>query len=73
MTQFLILFFSGSSIFFLSRKDHWQKWGFVLGLCGQPFWIWSAYHSGQWGIFFVSLWFTYRHIVGIANHFSRRT
>ena len=69
MIQFFILIFSCSSIFLFSTKKHF-KYGFILGLCGQPFWIYTAWTAGQWGVFLVSIWFTVSHIRGITNHFK---
>jgi hypothetical protein len=64
--QIAILIFSCSSIWALSSKRYFL--GFILGLCGQPFWIYSSLTAGQYGIFLVSLWFTGNHIKGIINH-----
>jgi hypothetical protein len=68
MEQIAILLFSCSSIFALSNKKY--KLGFILGLCGQPFWFYTSYQSNQWGIFLVSIWFTISHINGLIKHQS---
>jgi hypothetical protein len=65
MEQFAILLFSCSSIWALSGKRYLL--GFILGLCGQPFWIYTSFKNDQWGVFLVSLWFTGNHIRGIIN------
>ncbi len=36
-----------SATFLVARKN---KWGFVLGLASEPFWILTAYYNHQWGI-----------------------
>lgn len=41
-----------------------RRVGSLIGLIGQPFWLWSTFEAGQWGMFVVSAWFTYRYIVG---------
>ena len=33
------------------KKASRRKWASVFGLLSQPFWFYSAYHSGQWGVF----------------------
>jgi hypothetical protein len=33
----------------------WRKWSPVIGIIGQPFWIWDTFMSQTWGIFFVSV------------------
>lgn len=68
--QIAITLFSCLSISLLSSKKFF-KYGFVAGLCGQPFWIYTSWDNGQWGIFLVSLWFTGAHIRGIRNHWRR--
>lgn len=64
--QAAILVFSCLSIWALSGKRY--RLGFISGLCGQPFWIWTAWEAGQWGVFLVSLWFTGNHVRGLWNH-----
>ena len=27
-----------------------QRWACVFGLISQPFWFWSVWRSGQWGV-----------------------
>lgn len=68
ISQIAIIVFSCLSIFLFSTKDYF-RYGFVAGLIGQPFWIYSAINTAQWGIFVVSIWFTISHIRGIKNHF----
>lgn len=33
-----------------SRHENVRRWACVLGLCAQPFWIWSSVAAGQYGI-----------------------
>lgn len=68
--QILILFFSGASIWAFAGVKY-KRLGFILGLCGQPFWIYTTFQAAQWGMFIVSLWFTGNHIRGLYNY--RRT
>lgn len=69
ITQIAIVLFSCVSIWALSSRRY--RLGFILGLCGQPFWIWETYTSGQWGMFLVSLWFTFHHARGWWLHTNR--
>jgi hypothetical protein len=69
MIQALLLIFSCTSIFLLSSKRH-NRWGFVVGLMGQPFWIISAIQTEQWEILAVSVCFTLSHARGVRNHFK---
>ena len=66
ISQVMIVFFSCFSVWALSSKRY--RLGFCAGLCGQPFWIWTTLDAQQWGMFIVSLWFTYSHIYGLLAH-----
>ncbi len=69
--QLAIMLLSGASIALFSTKRFFW-FGFVCGLCGQPFWIYTAIVKGQPGILVVSLWYTVFHIRGIWNHWRGR-
>lgn len=67
ITQIAILIFSCSSIWAFAGTKY-KRLGFIFGLCGQPFWIYTTFTAGQWGMFLVSLWFTANHVRGLWNH-----
>jgi hypothetical protein len=69
MIQGALLIFSCTSIFLFSTKKYY-RYGFIAGLCGQPFWIWTAWTTGQWGIFAVSIWYTVSYVRGLKTHFK---
>ena len=33
-----------------SRSREFQRWACIVGLVSQPFWFWSVWSSGQWGV-----------------------
>lgn len=67
-----ILFFSCASIWFLAKpKAGIRRYGYLLGLAGQPFWFYSTVHAEQWGMVLVSLWFTWCHFRGIYAHWFK--
>ena len=33
-----------------SRTMQFQRWACIVGLVSQPFWFWSVWSSGQWGV-----------------------
>lgn len=68
--QICIFIFSASAVWFVSRKEPWRRWGFVLGLCGQPFWFYSAITKQQWAIVALCVWYTYSWGMGVWNHFD---
>ena len=49
------------------RKD-WKKYACIFGLIGQPFWLYTTYNSEQWGMFILSLFYTYAWWLGIKNN-----
>jgi hypothetical protein len=66
--QIGLVFFGAMAIFLLSCKnEETRRWGYVFGLISQPFWFWAAIESGQWGIFFLSCFYTFSWIRGIWN------
>ncbi len=70
ISQFGIAIFGISSIILVARKN---KWGFVLGLLSQPFFIITSYINKQWGIFILSLVYTISWIYGIYMWFFKKT
>ncbi len=57
---------SALATFLLARKN---KWGWVLGLCSQPFWLTTAYLNNQWGVFINSTIFTFVWVYGAYKWF----
>ena len=64
--QIAIMICTCASVWCLAGRRY--RLGFIFGLCGQPFWIYATFTSGQWGMFVVSLWFTGNHVRGLINH-----
>jgi len=65
--QFAIIIFSISAIWLLSSDAPYSRWGFIIGLAGQPFWFYSSYKNKEWGVFIVSVFFTISYTRGIYN------
>ena len=68
IAQFGITVFGLSSMFLIAHKN---KWGFVVGLISQPFYLYSSWTHQQWGIFFNGLIYTANWIYGIYNWFIK--
>lgn len=70
--QAIIISCTSVAAWLISRKDDQRKWGFVIGLAGQPFWFWSTLSANpvQAGVLAVSLFWTYCYTRGIYNHFA---
>lgn len=73
ISQIAIVVFSCSAIWFVGRLEHWSRYGYILGLISQPFWFWALIKSKQWGMFVVSLCYTYSWCQGIYNHWFVKT
>lgn len=70
--QLIIFITSASSIWFLSRKEKWMRWGYIIGLVAQPFWFYTSYVSEQWGVFFLSFIYFYSWSMGIYNYWIKK-
>ncbi len=55
-----------AAIFLVAKKN---KWGFVVGLISQPFWILTGYINNQWGVMLVGFAYTILWIYGIHEWF----
>lgn len=67
IAQVGITTFGVTAIHLVARKN---KWGFVMGLCAQPFWYTTTYIHQQWWIMALSLVYTYNWYKGIRYWFS---
>lgn len=57
-----------SAIILVAKKN---KWGFVLGLLSQPFWILTSIINKQWGVFILSIIYVGSWTFGIYNWFFK--
>jgi len=65
--QAMILVTSLVSIILIAKKS---KWGWVVGLAAQPFWYYTSYVNGQWGVFLNSVMYTFAWAYGAWKWFS---
>jgi hypothetical protein len=49
-------------------RAEWRKWACIFGLCGQPFWLYSAWSAQQWGIFLLCILYTFSWWKGFYNN-----
>jgi len=67
--QLGILVMAPLTIFLLTRPGRKaRRVGSAVGLIGQPLWIYTTYINGQFGLFIVSLWYTYCYINGVMHN-----
>jgi hypothetical protein len=65
--QIIIVVTSALGIWLVTREEDWKRWGYIIGLIGQPFWLYSAIPNKQWGIALLSLFYIYSWSQGIYN------
>jgi hypothetical protein len=69
-TQFIIPILTVSTQIAIAFKH--PEWGLIIGLCSQPFWIystWKSYKSaGQLGIFITAILVTIIAAIGVINY-----
>ncbi|MEN6421305.1 MAG: hypothetical protein ABFD76_05100 [Smithella sp.] len=63
--QICIAVFGTTAIYLVSRRDHLQRWGYIFGLCSQPFWFYTSWEAHQWGIFALSFWYAFSWANGV--------
>lgn len=68
ISQIGLSFFGILAIILVARKN---KWGFVLGLASQPFWILTAYVNKQWGIQLLNVIYVFTWSYGIYEWFLK--
>lgn len=69
IAQIGITIFGVSAILLVARKN---KWGFVLGLISQPFWLITSYLNKQWGVFFLSAVYVFSWAYGVYEWFYKK-
>lgn len=67
--QFIILV-SGAIAIWLTQQPNtgWQRYACLVGIVGQPFWLYSTWEAQQFGMFGLSVFYTYSWLLGIKVH-----
>ena len=68
IAQIGIATLSTGAIVLVARKN---RWGFVLGLASQPFWIITSYQNRQWGVLLLSVIYIGSWTYGIYEWFYK--
>lgn len=71
LAQIWIGVFGIAAIFCVSRLEKWRRWGYIFGMIYQPAWYITTYLNEQWGILFLSLFYTYSWGQGIYNYWIK--
>ena len=71
-SQIMIFIFGCSAIWLVARKEEWKRWGYIVGLIGQPFWFYVTIKTEQWGMVGLTVFYTYSWITGIWNYWIKK-
>jgi len=69
IAQLGIAIFGVSAIILVARKN---KWGFVIGLISQPFWLITSYLNKQWGVLLLSAVYVFSWAYGVYEWFYKK-
>ena len=65
--QLALAAFGVAAILMAMSNDAWaRKWAPVVGLLGQPAWLWFAMRSGAWGVMALTVVYTAAYLGGFA-------
>lgn len=70
LLQVAITVLSLAAIAMISTTGPWHRWGFVVGLISQPFWIAATWRAHQWGMLALSVIYVFVWIFGIGSRFA---
>lgn len=69
LAQTLIVIFGAIAIFLTQQKHEWlKKYACFFGLISQPFFIFETYHSSQWGMLALALFYTWSFSLGLYHN-----
>lgn len=69
MLQIAIAVLSFVAITMIGSDGPLHRWGFVVGLASQPFWIIATWRARQWGILLLAIFYCGAWSQGIFNRF----
>jgi hypothetical protein len=67
ISQIFIMILGVTAIWLVGLTKEYRKWGYVFGLCAQPFWIVWSINTEAWGILVLTLFYKYSWAKGIYN------
>jgi hypothetical protein len=67
--QAIILVLSLAAIYLLTSPGPYARWGHVVGLASQPFWLAATWRARQWGMFVLAIAYSGLWLRGIASYF----
>lgn len=76
-TAFLIqlaIMLTGAVAIFLTQQSNekLKRYACFFGVVGEPFWIYTAYVNGQWGVLVLAIFYTYTWLLGVYNNWFKK-
>ncbi len=68
ISQIFLFIFGASAIYLVGRTDKWRRYGYIMGILGQPFWFYTTISSQQWGMLALCTFYLYSWVNGFYNH-----
>jgi hypothetical protein len=65
LCQVGIMLLGCPAVVLIGYREKWARWGFLLGLSSQPFWIYESITHKQWGILIVTILYTWAWGLGV--------
>ena len=69
--EFGILLFGCTAIWFVGRREDWRRWGYIFGLCAQPFWFVMLFRDGKYLVLGLSALYSYSWAQGVWFHWIK--
>jgi hypothetical protein len=68
----ITIFGLGALYCFGDTRPQVQKWGCLIGLMSEPFWIYSSWTAQQWGIVVLTGFYTAGYARGVYNQWFKK-
>jgi nicotinamide riboside transporter PnuC len=63
--EIFILLFGCTAIWLVGRHEPWRRWGYIFGLCSQPFWFIVLYRAKKYAVMGMSVLYSYSWAQGV--------
>lgn len=71
MLQLALAFFGLTALWLaMGQSERGRRWAPIIGLAGQPFWLYYAASAGAWGMLVLSLAYSGVYVRGIFVQWS---
>lgn len=69
--QAMLVLLGAGAIYLLSEKrGRVRRWGYIVGAASEPFWLYAAWTTQQWGVLLLVFWWSWFYIRGAINNWG---